>query len=78
MNYRSLESIVPVTVYDENMKEIIRYKSIAKAALYLKISPKVVIRLVNSIHTKPYWSVTLDEFVYLRKTQDNDKTTKTR
>jgi len=70
MNYQSLESITPVLVLDEKMKLITRYKSISKAALYLDVSPKVVIRLVNSIHTKPYWSKKLEKFVYLRKTEE--------
>ena len=76
MNYRSLEPVIPVTIYDENMRKLYAYKSIAKTALYTGLSSQMVTKLVNANHSKPKWCDKFGKNIYLRKTIDNVKTTK--
>ncbi len=73
MNYRSLDPVVPVTVYNEKMQKLYSYKSILKTALYTGFSAQMVTKLVTANHTTPKWCDRLGKYVYLRKTMQNDQ-----
>lgn len=70
MNYKSLEPVIPVTVFDENMNKLYSYASISKTALYTELSAQMITKLVNSKHSKPKWCEKFNRNIFLRKTSD--------
>lgn len=76
MNYRALDGVIPIIVYEGGTEElpdltltkkIGEYKSILKGELYLGISSKTLKKLVHSAHRNPYWCKKLGKYIIVRK-----------
>ena len=67
-NFDSIDEPIAVTMYDESMKKIASYDSARKVELYTGIDTRMVTKLINATHSKPYLCKRLNKFVFLRKT----------